>query len=400
MSKVAENFAKGLTKAAWENVWETIAKNVTTKVVTEVVSKALEKACDTGAIKKICDKKEAQRTSAWATGSTEAVLAWQLGEREVNELNYSFNVPMMVSGDELAILKLVMENENAPAADIDKYFISRYTVKEAGQMNGKNAYALYALKGEDALIAAETICGGPETVNIIRNKYGQRFLNPKYAPPNPDTEYPPQNDLKEEEVLPGLSQDSNNPSSDGRTNTDKALEYADVIASVLPFPLNAAASMVVDVLKQAQENGNTCTDMKFAERRAQKDPTDGSEYIRTNKRISLNLCTLVGTSDRKKIAGAVILERNHYCCYDQITTRIFAEGMMAQLGKKMSKDNCAPLEIDDLNKVSFSSCKAGQDPKKDNCFPADKFKELTNAYLSGANIGVEEAVGNIVKSVF
>ncbi|AWK61445.1 hypothetical protein C6B36_03115 [Helicobacter cinaedi] len=140
--------------------------------------------------------------------------------------------------------------------------------------------------------------------------------------------------------------------------------------------------------------------MKFAERRAQKTPTEGQEYIRTNKRISLGLCTHVSSEDIEKVGKIVLRKRKHHCCYDQITTRIFAEGMMAQLGKRATKDNCAPLGIDDLNKVSFKSCKAGQKPEKDNCFPADKFKELTNAYMSGAHIGIDEAVSGIVNGVF
>ena len=213
-----------------------------------------------------------------------------------------------------------------------------------------------------------------------------------------ESEYPPQNDL--EETLVGLTEDSNAPTSDGTTSADTAFMVADVVAGALPFPFNIAASVVVDVLKQTQENGNTCTDMRFAEHRAQKDPTDGSEYIRTNKRISLDLCNQVSDESRVKIAGKTILNRKHYCCYDQITTRIFAEGMMSQLGKKITRDNCAPLSIDDLNKVSFKACEANQMPDKDNCFPSDKFQELTKAYMSGTSIGVEEAVGGIVESVF
>ncbi len=427
-SKFASNFAKKTT----EEMIKHAIRQVSFQVVAKVVTTALQQYCDSEGIKGICDKKEKQRQSAWTTGSTdgiltneqldgatdeedkvamdyancmsgrfgltyEAVLAWQMGTREVNELHYSFKVPMIIDGNELGTLRIVMENEKAAAADIDKYFYARYNVEESGKVNGKTAYALYALKGEDALIAAETICGGPETVNIIRQKYGKRFLDPKLANPTVESEVPKEEELKEE--LPGLTEDSNDPSK--KTDpVDVAVQAAEMIASALPTPWNFVANAVIDLLKQVQENGDTCTDMKFAERRAQKTPIEGEEYIRTNKRISLGLCTHVSSEDMEKIGKVVLRKRKHHCCYDQITTRIFAEGMMAQLGKRATKDNCAPLGIDDLNKVSFKSCKAGQKPEKDNCFPADKFQELTNAYMSGANIGIDEAVSGIVNSVF
>lgn len=427
--KFTSNVAKNLTK----NFLEEVAKSAAFQISAKVIGETLKVVCEEKEWS-MCAKKEAQRQSAWTTGSTdgilteeqldgatdeedkiamdyancmsgrfgltyEAVLAWQMGTREVNELHYSFKVPMMVDGNELGMLRLVMQNEKAAAADIDKYFFARYNVEESGKKDDKTIYALYALNGQDALIAAETICGKEGTVNIIRQKYGKRFLNPEMAEPKLENEAPDSNDLKAEEVLPGLSEDSNKP-SDKTDAGDMAMQAAGMIAGMLPFPYNVGASLLVDLISIAQENGDTCTDMDFAEKRAQKEPTDGDEYIRTNKRISLGLCSKVSEEEKTKMLGAAVRWRNHYCCYDQTTTRIFAEGMMAQLGKKISQGNCAPLGIDDLNKVSFKSCKAGQKPEKDNCFPADKFQELTNAYMSGAHIGIDEAVSGIVNSVF
>lgn len=428
-AKFTSNVAKNLT----ENALREVAISAAFQIGAKVIGETLKIVCEAQEWS-MCAKKEAQRQSAWTTGSTdgilteeqldgatdeedkiamdyancmsgrfgltyEAVLAWQMGTREVNELHYSFKVPMIIDGNELGMLRLVMENKNGAAADIDKYFYARYNVEEYGNANQKTTYALYALNGQDALIAAETICGGPETVNIIRQKYGKRFLNPEMANPKLENEAPDSNDLKAEEVLPGLSEDSNKP-SDKTDAGDMAMQAAGMIAGMLPFPYNVGASLLVDLISIAQENGDTCTDMDFAEKRAQKEPTDGDEYIRTNKRVSLGLCSKVSEEEKTKVLGAAVRWRNHYCCYDQTTTRIFAEGMMAQLGKKISQGNCAPLGIDDLNKVSFKSCKAGQKPEKDNCFPADKFQELTNAYMSGAHIGIDEAVSGIVNSVF
>lgn len=427
-----KKFASNIAKKTTESAIKQAVNQVAFQVVAKVVTKALQEYCDAKGIKGICDKKEKQRQSAWITGSTdgiltneqldgatdeedkvamdyancmsgrfgltyEAVLAWQMGTREVNELHYSFKVPMIIDGNELGMLRIVMENEKAAASDIDKYFYARYNVEESGKIDDKTFYALYALNGQDALIAAETICGREKTVNIIRQKYGKRFLYPKLANPTIESESPKEEELKEE--LPGLTEDSNDPSNK-IDPVDVAVQAAEMIASALPTPYNFIANAIIDTLKQLQENRDTCTDMKFAERRAQKTPTEGQEYIRTNKRISLGLCTHVSSEDIEKVGKIVLRKRKHHCCYDQITASIFAEGMMAQLGKRATKDNCAPLGIDDLNKVSFKSCKAGQKPEKDNCFPADKFKELTNAYMSGAHIGIDEAVSGIVNGVF
>ncbi|RDU55117.1 hypothetical protein CQA49_00920 [Helicobacter sp. MIT 00-7814] len=134
--------------------------------------------------------------------------------------------------------------------------------------------------------------------------------------------------------------------------------------------------------------------MEFAEKR--KD----TEYITANKRISLGLCTKVATEELGKIGGKVTKKRHHYCCYDQQSTRIMAEGIQPQIGKSVSMNNCAPITVQDLNNVSFRSCKAGEDPKKNNCFPANKFAELTDAFMSGAQIGMDEAVKGVIDSMF
>ncbi len=220
-----KKFASNIAKKTTESAIKQAVNQVAFQVVAKVVTKALQEYCDAKGIKGICDKKEKQRQSAWTTGSTdgiltneqldgatdeedkvamdyancmsgrfgltyEAVLAWQMGTREVNELHYSFKVPMIIDGNELGTLRLVMENKEGAAADIDKYFYARYNVEESGKINGKTAYALYALNGQDALVAAETICGGEKTVNIIRQKYGKRFLDPKLANPTIESESP------------------------------------------------------------------------------------------------------------------------------------------------------------------------------------------------------------------
>lgn len=333
------------------------------------------------------------------------VMNYTSGLAVSNVLHYSTEYPVLVTATELYSLREVMSNPNATVADdINKYFYARYNIDNNQAPcpgdSSKTCYGLTALKGEDYMIAAETICRGQENLSYIRNTYGERFLNPDLATPTLDKEYPASNELQtKEESLPGFSEDSDVAMADtGFTGSDAANMAMDIAIGSVPFPGNLALSVLKDALEMFEDKGNTCTDMELAEKRAQKE--GDNTYITTNKRISLGLCTKVATEERNKIAGTVIRKREHYCCFDQVSTKIMAEGSMVQLGKKMTKENCAPITVDDLTKVSFRACQANEDPAKNNCFPTQKFKELTDVFVSGSSIGVQDAVEGIIEGMF
>lgn len=132
-------------------------------------------------------------------------------------------------------------------------------------------------------------------------------------------------------------------------------------------PYAFACSLGLKVLTSFS-SGNACTDEKIA---MSQDPIQ----LKTNKFQKFGQCHATGSSCSKKILKKCILKKYHYCCYDQIMTRIFAEGVKEQRGTGWN--SCNDITINDLKDVSFTPCQEGQDPKDDKCFPLSKYQELT-----------------------
>jgi hypothetical protein len=91
--------------------------------------------------------------------------------------------------------------------------------------------------------------------------------------------------------------------------------------------------------------------------------------------------------------------KEEYCCYDQITTRIFAEGIKEQLGKNW--DSCNDITIKDIKNISFRKCKVGEDPYADHCFPAAKYDEFVESIKAQGfkNIDVESVASQAMNSL-
>ena len=439
MDDIAASFGKDLVKQ--------VLKNVAIYVAAEVAEQTWKAVCDNNPNGNLCPEQEqktaTQLDSIFNSGNTSIVTDeeldgalspddkiaveyvtcmsqrfqltvqdinnYNLGLEEVPVLHYAYLTPVRLNPTEIGWMVVAMTNKDASSVEEEgKYFYSRYKVERLSgstcdevnkNSKGGECYDIWAMKGEDYYIAAEIVCKGEDLLPAIRVKYGDRFLDPKLANPTVDSEYPPEDELKTvEEPLPGFSEDSDTASSSGESLGEQVTgAVVDAVLGSLPFPANLGATFLKDMLELFEDRGNTCTDMELAEKRAQKE--GDNTYITTNKRISLGLCTKVATEERSKIGGTPIRKRHHYCCFDQVTTRVMAEGSMVQLGKKMTKENCAPLTVDDLANVSFRACKTGEDPNKNSCFPTQKFQELTDAFMSGASIGIEEAVEGIVNSV-
>ncbi|PAF46311.1 hypothetical protein BKH46_07960 [Helicobacter sp. 12S02634-8] len=357
------------------------------------------------------------------------IINYQLGKNldELSEedkqsqerLLFSAKTPYPVSGKDIAILMAAFGKEDdgtIKAEDLNTYFYARYGLKEySTDAAGNKIYALYALSPEDLIIAAETVCGGAETVPYIRSKYGKRFLDPELSNPTVESEMKRQFPVSESAYIPVSDSDQGIKKESLKAQTIKAL---DSVVSALPMPYNAIGAAILDIANTFND-GNTCTDLEFAEQRP--DP----KLAITSRRLASGLCVripppaIVLTKDNlpflddariselnaalanrtsevvKDFMGAQLL-RDHYCCYSQKITKIFAEGIMTQLGRTLRDTSCANITLDDLNKISFSPCKDGQSPSKDNCFPQDKFNELKNVVLSGGSIGIDKALDSII----
>ncbi len=84
-------------------------------------------------------------------------------------------------------------------------------------------------------------------------------------------------------------------------------------------------------------------------------------HERTQKALKFDLCHLVKIecAEESMLAGSFlqnecVLDGYHYCCYDQILSKILIEQLKAQLGRDWA--HCTGISIRDLNYVSFRQC--------------------------------------------
>ncbi|NCC88451.1 MAG: hypothetical protein EOM05_11425, partial [Clostridia bacterium] len=169
------------------------------------------------------------------------------------------------------------------------------------------------------------------------------------------------------------------PSSGGGAN--EAMIAAKLVISMLPPPYNLIASLILDIITSF-ESGNACTDEEIAMKW-------GMDQFKTNQHLNFNQCHYISTSCAAKwFWGGCMRKRNHYCCYDQIVTRVMMEGIKPQLGKDWS--SCNDISINDLKNISFQPCAPNQDPYLDKCFPADKFNEFQTEMTRQASKGLSE----------
>ncbi len=125
---------------------------------------------------------------------------------------------------------------------------------------------------------------------------------------------------------------------------------------------------------------NTCSNEKDAMQR------DMTEY-KTYKFLKYDQCHLTKSyCDKKSFWMGCVRHGYEYCCYDQITTKIFAEGLKEQLNKNW--DSCNDISINDLKDISFRSCREGEIPHINKCFATNKYTEFQQALFRQATKGI------------
>lgn len=318
-----------------------------------------------------------------------------LDDKEEQDRLANFYFPskasVQIEWKDLYLLNKVMENKKPDTfQEKNAYFNAHYSVKQDG-----NKVLLKSLSPDDYMIAAETICGGPDTVGWIQKKYGKRFMNPDLQKKPTAENLQAKFDKSKEMAIPNSG---NTNDSDKEKPVDIANQLLDMSLQTLNPPFNMLASIVLDYVKTFSR-GNTCTDEDFAKERKEKDSKNGDMYVKTNKRLASGLCFKTGEDPKFQVPFPWLpRKREYFCCYDQKLTMIFAQGIMDQLGRGLNGDSCSNITPNDLDKISFTECEKGQDPQKDKCFPRDRFNELSQTILQGGSIGSDDLLKNIIKS--
>ena len=166
-----------------------------------------------------------------------------------------------------------------------------------------------------------------------------------------------------------VSTPTNDSSSSSNIGEAVAMMAVKKLIGAMPPPYNIMATILVDLV-MAFDSVNACSNLDDATKL-------GVLQMKTNRFINYDQCYSAGSKCQKKFLGSCILRRNYHCCYDQISTRIFAEGVKEQLG--LDRNVCDNINIEYLKQISFRKCNDGENPVVNKCFPANKWEEYQTA---------------------
>jgi hypothetical protein len=161
--------------------------------------------------------------------------------------------------------------------------------------------------------------------------------------------------------------------SGGGMNTDAmAMSAVSSALSYLPPPYNLIASIALKMLTSVSE-GNACSDEDIAMKW-------GIQQFKTNKALKFKQCHATDSECAAKwFWGDCMRDRYFHCCYDQEMTRIFVEGVKAQIPKSWNKNECDDISLTDLKNISFRKCLDEEDAATDKCFPQVSWLALNDA---------------------
>jgi len=125
--------------------------------------------------------------------------------------------------------------------------------------------------------------------------------------------------------------------------------------------IKAALTVILEFINSFKDI-DTCHNKKDAEEA-------GTRHFKTYETLPYDLCVYTSKScAQKEFFGSDCgLDAYHYCCYDQMLTKILVAQIKAQLGRDWA--HCTGITLRDLNFVSFRQCttddkKAGFDGTK------------------------------------
>ncbi|MDD3465644.1 MAG: hypothetical protein PHE67_00725 [Campylobacterales bacterium] len=176
----------------------------------------------------------------------------------------------------------------------------------------------------------------------------------------------------------------------GAMDTAQKVKMAASIACSFAGPYAFVCSLAMKFISSFS-SGDACNDEK-------KAMSQKPIMLKTNKFQKFSQCHHTGSECAEKwfLVGC-IRQREKYCCYDQITTRIYAEGVKEE--RAMGWDSCNDITINDLQYISFVPCKPGQDPHNDRCFPLAKYQELGVELKKQISKGVAGDSDSLMKQV-
>jgi hypothetical protein len=155
----------------------------------------------------------------------------------------------------------------------------------------------------------------------------------------------------------GWGQISNTTTTDDQTKGYIQAGLNVAIDQAVPFMgpygifIGAALKILVAVA-MSYDSVDTCGDEDDAQEQ-------GSRHEKTYYSLEQNLCRPIWDECEDEFFwGSCALEGYHYCCYDQLLTKILVQQIKAELGREST--NCTGISLRDLNYISFRQCTASE----------------------------------------
>lgn len=270
------------------------------------------------------------------------LVGWSSSSNPSKELMRPWEHPLRLTPSQLAAIGVVTS---------ENYVISHYMIdKEAKNVSSEDVNSILinvtAISADAYLKAAQTVCMGTKVYQA--------------------------------------SEHMQNSDSSGKANPFSAMLTPQAIIqlgiTMLCPPCGFAMKIVMDLSSNVMASINTCSDEEDA---MQWDV----HHLKTQKFLKHDQCHFVESyCDKKASFFGCVRTGYKYCCYDQITTKIFAEGLKEQLGKNW--DSCNNININDLKDISFRECGPTENPQTNKCFPTGKYSEFQQTLFKQASKGI------------
>lgn len=291
------------------------------------------------------------------------LVGWSSGDSPSDELLKPWEHALRMTPAQLASISVVTS---------EKYVMSHYMVgKEARTISDNDANRILmdvvAISPDAYLKATQTICMGV--------KVGQAAEH-----------------INNENASKG--------SGGGISAGDVGMMAAKMALSMVCAPCSFALTIVTDLYTNALSSINTCNSIPDA---IEWD----LHHLKTNKFLNHGQCQLTKSyCDKKVFLLGCVRTGYDYCCYDQVTTKVFAQGLKDQIyptgtPNSVKWASCSDITINHLKDVSFNECGPGQDPYVNKCFPAGRYSEFQQVLFrqAGKGISIEGLTNQVTNSM-
>lgn len=173
---------------------------------------------------------------------------------------------------------------------------------------------------------------------------------------------------------------------DGNGSMFTAFGLAKMAIGMVCPPCSFAMTVVMDLYTNVLASVDTCGN--------EQDALEWSmNHFKTHKFLNHEQCVLTRSyCDKDTTWFGCVRQGYDYCCYDQITTKVFAEGLKDQMfapGDKTKWARCNDITINDLKDMSFRQCESGENPYDDKCFNTSKYSEFKQVLFRQSKKGID-----------